>query len=105
MTTNAVQIRMPSVLLKNIEDLVKKGFYKNKSEAIIDAVRHFVGFGHRKSDIAIFIKEELHGRKIKHGYSEKEFDSIWEKVRLEHDWKERFGNDADSVMKELRRRR
>jgi len=26
------------------------------------------------------------------------------KVRLGHDWKERFGTDADSVMKELRRR-
>jgi Arc/MetJ-type ribon-helix-helix transcriptional regulator len=105
MTTNAVQIRMPSVLLKNIEDLVKQGFYKNKSEAIIDAVRHFVGFGQTKSDIAIFIREELHGRQIRRGYSKKEFDTIWEKVRLEHEWKERFGTDADSVMKELRRRR
>ncbi len=33
---------------------------------------------------------------------EKEFDVIWEKVRQGHDWKERFGTDADSVMKELR---
>ena len=104
MTTNAVQIRMPSVLLKSIEDLVKQGFYKNKSEAIIDAVRHFVGFGQTKSDIVIFIKEELYGRQKRRGYSKKEFDIIWEKVRLEHDWKERFGTDADSVMKELRRR-
>ncbi|MDO8726379.1 MAG: hypothetical protein Q7J35_09965 [Candidatus Methanoperedens sp.] len=102
MTTNAVQIRMPSVLLKNIEDLVKQGFYKNKSEAIIDAVRHFVGFGETKSDIAIFIREELHGRKIKRDYSKKDFDAIWEKVRHEHDWKERFGTNADSVMKGLR---
>jgi Arc/MetJ-type ribon-helix-helix transcriptional regulator len=105
MTTNVVQIRMPAVLLKNIEDLVKKGFYKNKSEAIIDAVRHFVGFGQTKSDIAMFIREELHGRQIRHGYSKEEFDTIWEKVRLGNDWKERFGTDADSVMKELRRRR
>jgi len=104
MTTNAVQIRMPSVLLKSIEDLVKQGFYKNKSEAIIDAVRHFVGFEKTKSDIAIFIREELHGRKIKRGYSKKGFDVIWEKVRLGQDWKERFGTDADSVMQELRRR-
>ena len=68
-------------------------------------MRHFVGFEQPKSDIAIFIREELHGRKIKRGYSKKEFDTIWEKVRLENDWKERFGSDADSVMKELRRRR
>ena len=104
MTTDAVQIRMPSVLLKNIEDLVKQGYYKNKSEAIIDAVRHFVGFEQPKSDIAIFIKEELHGRKIKRDYSKKEFDAMWEKVRLAQDWKERFGTDADSVMQKLRRR-
>src|SRR5665811_1196531 len=105
MTTNAVQIRMPSVLLKHIEDLVKQGFYKNKSEAIIDAVRHFVGFGQTKSDIALFIREELHGRQIKHGYSKKEFDAIWEKVRLGEEWKKQFGAEADTVMKELRRRR
>jgi Arc/MetJ-type ribon-helix-helix transcriptional regulator len=105
MTTNAVQIRLPSVLLKNIEDLVKQGYYKNKSEAIIDAVRHLVGFGPAKNDIAIFIREELHGRKIKRGYSKKEVDAIWEKVRLGQDWKERYGLDADSVMQELRRRR
>jgi len=105
MTTNAVQIRMPAVLLKNIENLVKQGYYKNKSEAIIDAVRHFVGFGKTKSDIAIFIREEMHGRKIKRDYSKKELDGIWEKVRHGQDWKERFGTDADSVMKELRRRR
>jgi Arc/MetJ-type ribon-helix-helix transcriptional regulator len=90
--------------VKNIEELVKQGFYKNKSEAIIDAVRHFVGFGQTKSDIAIFIREELHGRRIKRGYSKGDFDAIWEKVRLGQDWKERFGTDTESVMKELRRR-
>jgi len=105
MTTNAVQIRMPAVLLKSIEELVKQGFYKNKSEAIIDAVRHFVGFGKPKSDIAIFIRDEMHGRQIKHDYSKKELDAIWEKIRLGKEWKERFGTDADSVMEELRRSR
>ena len=70
---------------------------------ITDAVRHFVGFGQTKSDIAIFIREELHGRKIKRDYSKKDLDAIWEKVRPGNDWKELFGADADSVMKELRR--
>lgn len=70
---------------------------------IIDAVRHFVGFGQTKSPIAIFIREELRGRKIKRDYTKKYLDAIWEKVRCGDDWKERFGTDADSVMKELRR--
>lgn len=104
MTTNVVQIRMPSVLLNNINDLVKKGFYKNKSEAIIDAVRHFVGFRETQSDVAMFIRDELKGKSSKRGYSEKEFEVIWDKVRHGKEWKERFGKDADSVMTKLRGR-
>jgi hypothetical protein len=47
----------------------------------------------------------MHGRKIKRDYSKKDLDALWEKVRLGQEWKERFGTDADSVMKELRRRK
>lgn len=104
MTTNVVQVRMPSVILKNIEDLVKKGFYKNKSEVIIDAVRHFVGIRQTESDVAQFIREELRGKHVKRGYSAKEIDALWEKIRSGKEWKERFGTSAESVMKELRRR-
>jgi Arc/MetJ-type ribon-helix-helix transcriptional regulator len=104
MTTNVVQVRMPSAILKNIEDLVKKGFYKNKSEAIIDAVRHFVGMRQAESDVAKFIREELHGRHAKRGYSAKDIDALWEKIRRGKEWKERFGTSAESVMRELRGR-
>jgi len=48
---------------------------------------------------------QIYGRKIKQDYSKKYLDAIWEKVRPGDDWKKRFGADADSVMKELRRRR
>ncbi len=104
MTTNVVQIRMPSVILKNVEDLVKKGFYKNKSEVIIDAVRHFVGMKQTESDVAQYIREELRGKHVKRGYSEKELDALWEKIRRGKEWKERFGISAESVMRELRGR-
>ncbi len=104
MTTDVVQVRMPSVLLKNVEDLVKKGFYKNKSEVIIDAVRHFMGLEQAESDVAQFIREELHGRHVKRGYAARELDALWEKIRQGKDWKERFGKDAENVMAELRGR-
>lgn len=93
--------RKISKILKNIEDLVKKGFYKNKSEVIIDAVRHFVGIRQTESDIVQFIREELRGRPVKRGYSAKELDALWEKVRSGKEWKERFGTSAESVMEEL----
>ena len=34
---------MPERLAKDIERLVKKGLYKNRTEVVIDAVRHFFG--------------------------------------------------------------
>ena len=43
MTKNVIQIRMPEKLADAIEGLVKKGLYKNRSEVVIDAVRHFLG--------------------------------------------------------------
>ncbi len=104
MTTNVVQVRLPSVLLKSIEDMVKKGYYKNKSEAIIDAIRHFVGFRQTESDIAVFIREELHGQHVKRDYRVEELDALWEKIGQGREWKERFGTTADSVMAKLRRR-
>ena len=102
MTTNVVQVKMPSAILKNVEELVKKGYYKNKNEVIIDAVRHFVGMKQTENDIAIFIREKLHGRDVKRGYSVNELDAIWEKIRTGNEWKKRHGTSAESVMAELR---
>ncbi len=47
MTTNVVQVRMPSVLLKNIEELVRKGFYRN--------TKHFEG----RTDIPVRTPEDF----------------------------------------------
>ena len=102
MTTNVVQVKIPSAILKNVEELVKKGYYKNKSEVIIDAVRHFVGMKQTKSDIAIFIREKLHGKDVKCGYSAKELDALWEKIRTGKEWGKLYGTSAESVMAELR---
>jgi Arc/MetJ-type ribon-helix-helix transcriptional regulator len=104
MTTNVVQVRMPSAITRNIEELVKKGFYKNKSEVIIDAVRHFVGMKQTEGDVAHFIRDELHGRDVKSGYSATELEALWEKIREGKEWKERYGTSAESVMAELRGR-
>jgi Arc/MetJ-type ribon-helix-helix transcriptional regulator len=104
MTNNVVQVRMPYALLKNIEELVKRGYYKNKSEVIIDGMRHFVGTKQPESDIAQYLRDEIHGRHSKQGYSKKEIDDLWKKVESRNEWKKRFGSDADSVMASIRGR-
>ncbi|MDP1695306.1 MAG: ribbon-helix-helix domain-containing protein [archaeon] len=42
MVMDTVQIRISDGLVKLIDNLVKKGIYSNRSEAIRDAVRSFV---------------------------------------------------------------
>lgn len=42
MVMETVQIRLTEKQIKNIETLVKKGVYPNRSEAVRDAVRRLV---------------------------------------------------------------
>jgi len=42
MVMETVQIRLTEKQIKNIEILVKKGIYPNRSEAVRDAVRRLV---------------------------------------------------------------
>ena len=104
MTKNVIQIRMPEKLAEDIEELVKKGLYKNRSEVIIDAVRHFLG-SEKKSSIALIIERQLIGKSEKTSYSKNELEDLWDKVRKGEAWKKRFGESADEVMATLRKRR
>ncbi|MEA1998990.1 MAG: ribbon-helix-helix domain-containing protein [Euryarchaeota archaeon] len=103
MTQNVVQIRMPQKLATGIERLVEDGLYKNRSEVVIDAVRHFLG-SERKSNVALQIEEHLIGKSKMVGYSKEELDGLWAKVRRGEEWKGRFGKGADEVMITLRSR-
>ncbi len=104
MTKNVIQIRMPEKLAKDIEGLVKKGLYKNRTEVVIDAVRHFLG-SEKKSSIALLIESQLIGKSERTGYSKKELNALWDKVRQGEAWKKRFGESPDEVMATLRARR
>jgi len=73
MTKNVIQIRMPEKLAEDIEELVKKGLYKNRSEVVIDAVRHFLG-SEKKSNIALLIERQLMGKSEKTSYSKNELE-------------------------------
>jgi len=104
MTKNVIQIRMPEKLAEDIEELVKKGLYKNRSEVVIDAVRHFLG-SEKKSNIALIIERQLMGKSEKTSYSKNELEDLWDKVRKGEAWKKRFEESADEVMATLRKRR
>jgi len=42
MVMETVQIRLTSKLVEKLQELVKEGFYPNKSEAVRDAVRKLI---------------------------------------------------------------
>ena len=89
MTKNVIQIRMREKLADAIEGVVKKGLYKNRSEVVIDAVRHFLG-SEKKSGIALLIEQQLKGKSEQIGYSKEEPDELWDKVRKGNEWRKRF---------------
>ena len=106
MISEVVQVRMPKIMINNIEKLVQSGLYKNKSEVIIDAMRHFIGFNDKDTELAAFIRLGLLGKtksKIRK-INKSDIEKLWKKVRNSDDWKKVFGNDADSVMSKLRGR-
>lgn len=39
---DVVQVRIPREMINRIDDLVRRGIYPNRSEAIRDAVRRFL---------------------------------------------------------------
>ena len=104
MAKSVIQIRMPDALAEAIDELVKKGLYKNKSEVVIDAVRHFIG-SEKKSGIAVLIEQQLKGQAGNTGCSREELNMLWDKVREDNEWKKRFGESPDDVMASLRSRR
>jgi Arc/MetJ-type ribon-helix-helix transcriptional regulator len=73
---------MPEKLAFDIQRLVKKGLYKNRSEVVIDAIRHFLG-GNRTGDIASHLEERLIGKTEGISYNKEEMDWLWARVRQE----------------------
>ncbi|MEE8400750.1 MAG: ribbon-helix-helix domain-containing protein [Candidatus Hydrothermarchaeaceae archaeon] len=105
MTKNVVQLRMPKALIKSIEELVQRGIYKNKSEVIVDAVRHHVVGAKERSDVSLFLRDDMRGKAERVGYSREELEILWRKVREGEEWKEKFGSTIEEVMHRLRGRR
>ena len=42
MTMSLIQVRLPSGLVSEIDEIVDKGHYSNKSDVIRDAIRRFI---------------------------------------------------------------
>jgi len=53
----------------------------------------------------LLIERQLIGKSEKTGYSKKELNALWDKVRQGEAWKKRFGESPDEVMATLRARR
>lgn len=43
MKMETLQIRLPKVILKRVDDLVASGFYRSRSEVLREALRDFIG--------------------------------------------------------------
>jgi Arc/MetJ-type ribon-helix-helix transcriptional regulator len=100
-----VQVRFPRKIAEFIDELVRQGFYKSRSEFIVDASRRLLGRKIQKSRITKFVEEYLKGKvyRSEHGYEK--VREICEKIRESEEWKKKFeGKTMEEVMAEVRGR-
>ncbi|MFQ5980972.1 MAG: ribbon-helix-helix protein, CopG family [Candidatus Heimdallarchaeota archaeon] len=105
MTSDVLQARVPSRLLEKLDHLVAAGYYKSRSEAIVDALRHFLGAQESSSEIAKTIRLHLQGhqKSINAGQTA-ELKKIAQKLIWTSELESRFGTSLDEAMKTLRGR-
>ncbi|MFX0116442.1 MAG: ribbon-helix-helix domain-containing protein [Candidatus Hodarchaeota archaeon] len=105
MTSNVIQARVPPRLIAELDRLVEAGYYKNRSEAIVDALRHFIGTQESQSEIGRTIRLHLQGhQKPLDNKQLEELEAIAEKLTWNSEMETRFGNSLDEAMRALRGR-
>ena len=106
MTSDVVQARVPSKLVAKLDRLVEAGYYKSRSEAIVDALRHFIVTQEPPSEVVRTIHLHLQGhQKPLEPTQQIELQVIAEKLTWNSEMEARFGSDLDETMKTLRGRR
>lgn len=95
---------MPRKIVEMIDSLIQQGYFKNRSEALIDAARHFVVSMNPPSEIGSFVRDWLRKRVPRRKVNKEELDYLWRKVQASTEWQERYGKTPEEVMATLRGR-
>ncbi|MHA2497405.1 MAG: ribbon-helix-helix protein, CopG family [Candidatus Hodarchaeales archaeon] len=104
-TTDVIQARVPSRLIEELDSLVEAGYYKNRSEAIVDALRHFIGTQESQSEIGKTIRLHLRGhQKPLESVQLEELEAIAKKLTWNSELRARFGTSLEETMRALRGR-
>ena len=57
-----VQARLSEVLVRELDKLVERGLYRNRTEALEDAIRHLIERMKSLSDIGFLVSRYLNGK-------------------------------------------
>jgi len=99
-----VQLRVPEEIVRRIDRYVLEGMYRSRSDLILDATRRFLERSTPSSPLEAFIGKYLEGRLEPMKDAEKRIDQIFDKVRGDENWRNRFGTTPEEVMQRLRSR-
>ena len=105
MDSIVVQVRMPHKIVEVIDTLVQQGYFKNRSEALIDAARHLVLAMTPSGEIGSFVQDGLRKRGVPQKVDTEELDRLWKKVLSDSEWQERYGKTPDDMVAVLRGRK
>ncbi|MHC1601072.1 MAG: ribbon-helix-helix domain-containing protein [Candidatus Nezhaarchaeales archaeon] len=56
------QARLPEVLVRELDELVERGLYRNRTEALEDAIRHLIERMKGLSDTGFLVSKYLNGK-------------------------------------------
>ncbi|MCD6514708.1 MAG: ribbon-helix-helix protein, CopG family [Candidatus Odinarchaeota archaeon] len=104
--TVLIQIRIPEKLLKRIEKLCEEGYYRNKGDAIVDAIRHLLERYERGSGLGKLTEMNIMGKLTKR----KDIDLAdirvdFDEEKIMQNLIDYFGTDnIDEIMNIMRRR-
>jgi metal-responsive CopG/Arc/MetJ family transcriptional regulator len=90
--------------LRRIDRPVAEGLYRSRSEAIMDATRRFLERSAPSSPPELFIDSYITGALKPSEETSENIKEAFEKLRKDPEWRTRFGDTPEELMRKLRNR-
>ncbi|MHA1616387.1 MAG: ribbon-helix-helix domain-containing protein [Candidatus Njordarchaeales archaeon] len=99
-----IQVRLPATLVAELDRLLKEGYYRDRTEAIADAIRHLIERFDRLDRVGRLIRLYLM-KKLPRDSSIMDIGEAEDVDKVRRAFKERYGtDDLDKILEKIRGR-
>ena len=99
-----IQVRLPTTLVAELDRLLKEGYYRDRTEAIADAIRHLIERFDRLDRVGRLVRLYLMN-KLPKDSSIMDIGGVENPEKIRNVLKERYGTDEiDKILGKIRGR-